>query len=165
MSVRLSATDWKEGGITGDDSVEIARAFSEHGADLMDVSTGQTVPDAKPIFGRMFQTPFAEQIRNEAKVKTIAVGNITSADQVNTILAAGRADLVAIGRPHLTHPSIAMQASADYGFTGNFCPRQYFPGYEADLRNAQREREELKELKLKARPKHDYTSEKRQAAE
>ncbi|WP_018699412.1 bifunctional salicylyl-CoA 5-hydroxylase/oxidoreductase [Amorphus coralli] len=165
MSVRLSATDWKEGGITGDDAVEIARAFTEHGADLMDVSTGQTVPDAKPIFGRMFQTPFAEQIRNEAKVKTIAVGNITSADQVNTILAAGRADLVAIGRPHLTHPAITMQASADYGFTGTYCPTQYFPGYEADLRNAQRTREELKELRLKARPKHQYTSESRQAAE
>ena len=165
MSVRLSATDWKEGGITGDDAVEIARAFAEQGADLMDVSTGQTGPDAKPIFGRMFQTPFAEQIRNEAHVKTIAVGNITSADQVNTILAAGRADLVAIGRPHLTDPAIAIQASADYGFAGTFCPRPYFPGYEAALRNAQRDREELKELRLKARPKHDYTTENRQAAE
>jgi anthraniloyl-CoA monooxygenase len=165
MSVRLSATDWKEGGITGDDSVLIARAFAEHGADLIDVSTGQTVPDARPIFGRMFQTPFAEQIRNEAKLKTMAVGNITTADQVNTILAAGRADLVAIGRPHLVHPAFTLVAAAEYGHTAVACPPQYLPGQDQAFRNAQRTREELRDLRLKARPKHRYQSDRSKLAE
>ena len=106
MSVRISATDWAEGGVTGDDAVEIARAFAEHGVDLVDVSTGQTVREARPIYGRMFQTPFSDQVRNEARVATMCVGNITAADQVNTILAAGRADLVALGRPHLVDPTL-----------------------------------------------------------
>ena len=154
MSVRLSATDWKEGGITGDDAVAIARAFVEHGVDLVDVSTGQTVPDAKPIYGRMFQAPFAEQIRNEAGVRTMAVGNITSADQVNTLLAAGRADLVALGRPHLLQPAFALDAAARYGFPGVFCPPQYLPGKDQALRNLPRERAELKEPRLPARPRH-----------
>ncbi len=112
MSVRISATDWKEGGITGDDSVEIARAFAREGCDLIDVSTGQTVYDAEPVFGRMFQTPYSDQIRNEAKLATLCVGNITTADQVNTILAAGRADLVALARPHLVDPYFTMRAAA-----------------------------------------------------
>ncbi|MGY3468864.1 2,4-dienoyl-CoA reductase-like NADH-dependent reductase (Old Yellow Enzyme family) [Bradyrhizobium sp. LM6.11] len=96
MSVRISATDWAEGGIGGDDAVAIARAFAEAGVDLVDVSTGQTIRDAQPIYGRMFQTPFSDQVRNEARVATMCVGNITTADQANTILAAGRADLVAL---------------------------------------------------------------------
>lgn len=86
MSVRISATDWAEGGINGDDAVAIARAFGEAGVDLIDVSTGQTVRDAQPIYGRMFQTPFSDQVRNEARVATMCVGNITTADQANTIL-------------------------------------------------------------------------------
>ena len=89
MSVRISATDWEEGGLTGDDAVEIARAFADAGCDLIDVSTGQTVPDAEPVYGRMFQTPFSDQIRNEAGLATMCVGAITTADQVNTIVAAG----------------------------------------------------------------------------
>ena len=106
MSVRISATDWADGGITGDDAVAIARAFAEAGCDLVDVSTGQTVPEPQPVYGRMFQTPFADQIRNEARIATMCVGNITTADQVNTILAAGRADLVALaGRIWSTPPS------------------------------------------------------------
>jgi anthraniloyl-CoA monooxygenase len=153
MSVRISATDWKEGGITGEDAVLIAHAFRLAGCDLIDVSTGQTVPDAEPIYGRMFQTPFADQIRNEARIATMAVGNIVSADQVNTILAAGRADLVALGRPHLTDPSFTLRAAAAYGVESVASPVQYGPGREALLRNAQREREELTELRLKARPK------------
>ena len=115
MSVRISATDWAEGGITGDDAVTIARAFAEAGVDLVDVSTGQTVRDAQPVYGRMFQTPFSDQVRNEARVATMCVGNITTADQVNTILAAGRADLVALGRPHLVDPSFTLKAAAWYG--------------------------------------------------
>ncbi len=104
MSVRISATDWADGGLTGDDAVAVARAFAEAGCDLIDVSTGQTVADAEPMFGRMFQTPFSDQIRNEAGLATMCVGAITSADQVNTIIAAGRADLVALARPHLVDP-------------------------------------------------------------
>ncbi len=89
MSVRISATDWVDGGISGDDSVEIARAFKADGADLIDVSTGQTSPDAQPVYGRMFQTPYADKIRNEVGIATMAVGNITESDQVNAILAGG----------------------------------------------------------------------------
>ena len=122
MSVRISATDWAEGGITGDDAVVIARAFAEAGVDLVDVSTGQTVRDAQPVYGRMFQTPFSEQVRNEARVATMCVGNITTSDQVNTILAAGRADLVALGRPHLVDPSFTLKAAAWYGADGSILP-------------------------------------------
>ena len=115
MSVRISATDWQDGGLTGDDAVAVARAFAEAGCDLIDVSTGQTTPDAEPIYGRMFQTPFSDQIRNDAGLATMCVGAITSADQVNTIIAAGRADLVALARPHLVDPSFTMKAAAWYG--------------------------------------------------
>ncbi len=115
MSVRISATDWQDGGLTGDDAVAVARAFAEAGCDLIDVSTGQTTPDAEPIYGRMFQTPFSDQIRNDAGIATMCVGAITSADQVNTIIAAGRADLVALARPHLVDPSFTLKAAAWYG--------------------------------------------------
>ncbi|WP_316229173.1 bifunctional salicylyl-CoA 5-hydroxylase/oxidoreductase [Bradyrhizobium sp. SZCCHNR1070] len=152
MSVRLSATDWAEGGITGDDAVLIARAFAEAGVDLVDVSTGQTVRDAQPVYGRMFQTPFSDQVRNEARVATMCVGNITTADQVNTILAAGRADLVALGRPHLVDPSFTIKAAAWYG-AEVFCPPQYLPGKEQIFRNSVRERQDFEDLKIKAKPK------------
>ncbi len=152
MSVRLSATDWAEGGITGDDAVLIARAFAEAGVDLVDVSTGQTVRDAQPVYGRMFQTPFSDQVRNEARVATMCVGNITSADQVNTILAAGRADLVALGRPHLVDPSFTIKAAAWYG-AEVFCPPQYLPGKEQIFRNSVRDRQDFEDLKIKAKPK------------
>jgi anthraniloyl-CoA monooxygenase len=153
MSVRISATDWAEGGVTGDDAVRIARAFAEAGVDLVDISTGQTVCDAQPVYGRMFQTPFSDQVRNEARVATMCVGNITSADQVNTILAAGRADLVALGRPHLVDPFFTMKAAAWYGADGVFCPPQYLPGKEQSFRNSVRDRQDLEELKIKAKPK------------
>jgi anthraniloyl-CoA monooxygenase len=153
MSVRISATDWAEGGITGDDAVQIARAFAERGVDLVDVSTGQTVRDAQPIYGRMFQTPFSDQVRNEARVATMCVGNITTADQVNTILAAGRADLVALGRPHLVDPAFTIKAAAWYGAQDTFCPPQYLPGKEQIFRNSVRDRQDFEELKIKAKPK------------
>ncbi len=152
MSVRISATDWAAGGITGDDAVAIARAFGEAGVDLVDVSTGQTVRDAQPIYGRMFQTPFSDQVRNEARVATMCVGNITSADQVNTILAAGRADLVALGRPHLVDPSFTMRAAAWYG-ADIACPPQYLPGKEQIFRNSVRDRQDFEDLKIKGKPK------------
>ncbi|HEY1654192.1 MAG TPA: bifunctional salicylyl-CoA 5-hydroxylase/oxidoreductase [Candidatus Tumulicola sp.] len=128
ISVRISATDWVDGGISGDDAVEIARAFKEAGADLIDVSTGQTSPAAKPVYGRMFQTPYADKIRNEIGIATMAVGNVTDADQVNAILAAGRADLVALGRPHLADPFWTLHAAATLGYSEPSWPVQYLPG-------------------------------------
>jgi anthraniloyl-CoA monooxygenase len=153
MSVRISATDWLDGGLTGDDAVEVARAFAHAGCDLIDVSTGQTVADAQPVFGRMFQTPFSDQIRNEASLATMCVGAITTADQVNTIIAAGRADLVALARPHLVDPYFSMKAAAWYGAAGIHCPPQYLAGKEQIFRNSVRDREEWRDLRLKAKPK------------
>ncbi len=164
MSVRISATDWQDGGLTGDDAVLVARAFADAGCDLIDVSTGQTTPDAQPIYGRMYQTPFSDQIRNDAGLATMCVGAITDAGQINTIIAAGRADLVALARPHLTDPSFTMQAAAWYGADGIACPPQYTAGRDQLFRNSAREREELTELKLKAKPKTHATTWK-QAAE
>jgi anthraniloyl-CoA monooxygenase len=104
LSVRISAIDWVPEGQTIEDSIAVARALVEHGADLVDVSAGQTVPHAKPVYGRQFQTPFADRIRHEVGIATMAVGNISSYMDVNTILAAGRADLCAMARAHLWDP-------------------------------------------------------------
>ncbi|MEJ7794002.1 MAG: bifunctional salicylyl-CoA 5-hydroxylase/oxidoreductase [Nocardioides sp.] len=118
MTVRISATDWVEGGIDADDSVEIARTFREHGADAIDVSTGQVTPAERPAFGRSYQTPFADRIRNQVGIATIAVGVISSYDDVNSILLAGRADLCAVGRAHLYDPQWTLHAAADQGYAG-----------------------------------------------
>lgn len=133
MSVRISATDWVgDQGVTPAESVTIAKAFSEAGADLIDVSAGQTTPDAKPVYGRMFQTPFSDRIRNELGVATMAVGNITDSDQVNAILMAGRADLVAIGRPHLADPYFTLHAAVAQGDKATRWPKPYAAGgYQA----------------------------------
>jgi anthraniloyl-CoA monooxygenase len=163
MSVRISATDWADGGITGEDSVEIARAFKDAGVDMVDVSTGQTVVDSAPIYGRMFQTPFSDQIRNEAGLATMCVGNITSADQINTIVAAGRADLVALARPHLVDPSFTLKAAAWYG-ADIACPPQYKSGQDQIYRNSPRERADAMDLRRKAKPQPHATTWK-QAAE
>jgi anthraniloyl-CoA monooxygenase len=152
MSVRLSATDWQEGGTTGEDSVEVARAFIRAGVDLIDVSSGQTTPDAAPVYGRMFQTPFSDQIRNDAQVATMCVGSITTADQVNTILAAGRADLVAMGRPHLVDPAFTVRAAAQYGIALPG-PVQYQAGRDQVVRTAAAAAAEIVELRRKAKPK------------
>jgi anthraniloyl-CoA monooxygenase len=152
MSVRLSATDWADGGISDIDVIAIARAFAAHGCDLIDVSTGQTVADAAPMYGRMFQVPFSDMIRNETGVATMCVGSITSADQVNTILAAGRADLVALARPHLVDTGFAMRAAADYGVTDIACPVQYEYGKDALMRSAARDRADLLDLRRRAKP-------------
>jgi len=127
-SVRVSATDWVAGGVDGDESVAIARAFHGAGADIIHVSTGQTSPDAKPQYGRMYQTPFSDRIRNEAGIPTIAVGNIVDADQVNGIIAAGRADLCALGRPHLTDPYWTLHAAAELGYRAQAWPKSYLTG-------------------------------------
>ncbi len=115
LSVRISATDWVQGGITGQEAVEIARAFKEHGCDLIDASAGQTVPEQRPRYGRLFQTPFADRIRHEAGIATMAVGAISSFADANTILAAGRADLVALARAHLYDPYWTRHAAQEFG--------------------------------------------------
>ena len=128
MSVRVSATDWVEGGVTGQDAVAVARAFVDAGVDIIHVSTGQTSIQAKPVYGRMYQTPFSDQIRNETHIPTIAVGNITDAEQVNAIIAAGRADLCALARPHLTDPFWTLRAAAQLGYRDQHWPVQYLTG-------------------------------------
>jgi anthraniloyl-CoA monooxygenase len=125
MSVRISAHDWVEGGITPGDAVEIARAFKAAGADMIDCSSGQVSAAQKPVYGRMYQTPFADRIRNEAGIATIAVGAISEADHVNSIIAAGRADLCAVARPHLAHPPGRWTEAARIGYTGLAWPRAY----------------------------------------
>ena len=157
MSVRISATDWAEGGLSDEDSVAIAEAFAEAGCDLVDVSTGQTTRQSRPVYGRMFQTPFSDRIRNEANVATMCVGNITSVDQAHTIVASGRADLVALGRPHLADPSFVLRGAAWYG-VDVAQPPQYAPGKDQLMRNTPRERSELQELKLKAKPSRHAVS-------
>ncbi len=116
MTVRVSAVDWYEGGLSAEDSVEVARAFAAHGVDAIDVSTGQTVADEQPSFGRSYQTPFADRIRNVAGIATIAVGAISGYDDVNSIILAGRADLCALGRAHLYDPAWTLHAAADQDF-------------------------------------------------
>ncbi len=144
MSVRISATDWvDEGGLDGDDAVEIARAFKAAGADVIHVSAGQTSTEARPVYGRMFQTPFSDRIRNEAGIATIAVGNITEADQVNGIVAAGRADLCALARPHLSDPQWTLHAAAELGYGGQWWPVQYLSGKVQLERQLQRQQELL----------------------
>ncbi len=139
MSVRISANDWAgEEGVTPPEAVRIAEAFARAGADLIDVSAGQTWCDARPVYGRMFQTPFADQLRNEARVATMAVGNIFEPDHANSILAAGRADLVAIGRPHLADPMWTLRAAASQGYDGVWCPPPYLNGLAQLARNMAR---------------------------
>jgi anthraniloyl-CoA monooxygenase len=118
ITVRISATDWFDGGVGADDAVHIARAFSVHGADALDVSTGQVTKDEQPAFGRSYQTPFADRIRNEVRIPTIAVGVISSYDDVNSIVLAGRADLCALARAHLYDPQWTLHAAADQGYAG-----------------------------------------------
>ncbi len=125
MSVRISAHDWVEGGITPDDAVAIAQAFKAAGADLIDCSSGQVSKQEKPVYGRMFQTPFADRVRNEAGIPTIAVGAISEADHVNSIIAAGRADLCAVARPHLANPAWTLLEAAKIGYLDLQWPQQY----------------------------------------
>ena len=140
MSVRISATDWVEGGITPDDAVQIARAFKAAGADLIDCSSGQVSKQERPVYGRMFQTPFSDRVRNEAGIATIAVGAISEADHVNSIIAAGRADLCAIARPHLANPAWTLMEAARIGYTDLPWPRQYRAAKSQLERNLERER-------------------------
>jgi anthraniloyl-CoA monooxygenase len=142
MSVRISATDWAgDQGITPDDSVDIAGAFGREGADLIDVSAGQTWTGAQPVYGRMFQTPFSDKLRNEGRLATMAVGNIYEPDHANSILAAGRADLVALARPHLIDPFWTLRAAAALDYRDVHVPPQYLNGQAQLARNLKREAE------------------------
>jgi len=138
MSVRISAHDWVPGGNTPDDAVVIARLFKAAGADLIDVSSGQTTRDAKPVYGRMYQTPFADRIRNEVDIATMAVGAIFEPDHVNSILMAGRADLCALARPHLADPYWTLHAAAQLGYHDMTWPPQYLSGKAQLERNLAR---------------------------
>jgi anthraniloyl-CoA monooxygenase len=138
MSVRISAHDWAPGGNTPDDAVEIARLFAAAGADLIDVSSGQTTREAQPVYGRMYQTPFSDRIRNEAGIATMAVGAIYEPDHVNSILMAGRADLCALARPHLADPYWTLHAAAALGYGDVEWPVQYLSGKAQLERNLAR---------------------------
>ncbi|HEV2594097.1 MAG TPA: bifunctional salicylyl-CoA 5-hydroxylase/oxidoreductase [Sphingomicrobium sp.] len=149
MSVRISATDWAEDdGITPDDAVLIADAFGRAGADLIDVSAGQTWIGQEPIYGRMFQTPFSDRIRNEGRVSTMAVGNIYEPDHANSILAAGRADLVALARPHLIDPFWTLRAAAQLDYRDVHIPPQYLNGMAQLARNFKRDAEAAAALRV-----------------
>jgi anthraniloyl-CoA monooxygenase len=149
FSVRISANDWMgDEGITPEDAVEIARAFSSAGADIIDVSAGQTTRQARPVYGRMFQTPFSDRIRNEAGIATMAVGNIYEADHVNSILMAGRADLVCIGRPHLADPYWTLHAATALGDRHAHWPDPYLAGRDQAYLLAERAAQQEQEFKV-----------------
>ena len=153
MAVRVSATDWKAGGLTEEDLIAISEAFHAEGCDLIDVSAGQTVPDQKPVYGRMFQAHLAEAVRNVPRIATMAVGAITEPAQVNTILHTRRADLVAIGRPHMWNPFFAHQAAAWYGaLNKKTWARQYESGAMQVFREAEKNRANMLDLQRKAAP-------------
>ncbi|MFI8232926.1 bifunctional salicylyl-CoA 5-hydroxylase/oxidoreductase [Streptomyces sp. NPDC085900] len=149
MTVRISATDWAEGGNTAEDAVEIARAFAAHGADAIDVSTGQVVADERPEFGRSYQTPFADRIRHRVGVPVIAVGAISSWDDVNSLILAGRTDLCALARPHLYDPHWTLHAAAEQGYDG---PGVVWPApYRAGSRRPQTGRTDAPKPRLSLR--------------
>jgi anthraniloyl-CoA monooxygenase len=141
ISVRISAHDWVEGGITPDNAVAIAKLFKQAGADMIDCSSGQVSKKEQPVFGRMFQTPFSDRIRNEAGIPTIAVGAIFEADHANSIIAAGRADLCAIARPHLANPAWTLNEAAKIGYLDMAWPKQYHAAKVQLERNLQRDKQ------------------------
>ena len=145
MSVRISAHDWTPGGNTDDDAVAIARIFKAAGCDVIDVSSGQTTRAAKPVYGRMYQTPFADRIRNEVGIQTMAVGAISESDQVNSIIAAGRADLCAVARPHLADPAWTLHEAAKMQSHHVTWPKPYESGRDQLYREISREISKQKE--------------------
>jgi len=153
MSVRMSASDWHEGGVSEDDIMVFAQAFADAGCDLIDVSAGQTVPDQAPVYGRMFQVGFAEAVRNTTGLATMAVGAITEPTQINTIIACRRADLVALARPHLADPAFTRRAEAWYGLGERRWQKPYIAGFLQARREAARDRERMTDLQRKAKPK------------
>jgi len=149
MAVRISANDWiGEKGVTPEESVEIAKMFENVGIDIIDVSAGQTSVEAEPVYGRMFQTPFSDRIRNETGIKTMAVGNIYEADHVNSILMAGRADLVCLARPHLSNPYWTLHTASKIGDRNENWPKPYEAGRDQMWRLDDRDSELEKKDKL-----------------
>jgi len=152
MSVRLSACDWSPGGISEDDLVRASELFKAAGVDVINVSTGQTVSDEKPVYGRMFQVPFADTVKHRAGIPVMVAGNITNADQVNTIVLSGRADLVALARPHLTNPQFTLEAAARYGHQAQYWPDPYMAGRFQAYLIGEREAEEERDMQLALKP-------------
>jgi anthraniloyl-CoA monooxygenase len=138
LSVRLSSSDWAPGGLTEDELLAVGRAMKSAGADILDLSSGQTVPWQKPVYGRMWQTPFSDLVRNVVGIPTIAVGNIFEADHANTIIASGRADLCALARPHLADPAWTLRAAAEQHWEGQWWPPQYQSARRQLERNLER---------------------------
>ncbi|MGB4117211.1 MAG: bifunctional salicylyl-CoA 5-hydroxylase/oxidoreductase [Polaromonas sp.] len=143
MSVRISAHDWAPGGNTDDDAVAIAHLFKAAGCDVIDVSSGQTTRAAKPVYGRMYQTPFADRIRNEVGIQTMAVGAISESDQVNSIIAAGRADLCAVARPHLADPAWTLHEAAKLQSRHVTWPKPYESGRDQLYREISKQKEAI----------------------
>ena len=154
MSVRISAHDWAPGGNTDDEAVVIARLFKEAGCDVIDVSSGQTTRAAKPVYGRMYQTPFADRIRNEVDIATIAVGAITDADQANSIIAAGRADLCAVARPHLADPAWTLHEAAKLQSRDVDWPKQYLSGRDQMYREIAKQQQLAAAMAASAAPRN-----------
>ena len=152
LSVRISATDWVAGGLSEDDMLTAARLLREAGVDIVNVSTGQVTKDEDPIYGRMFQAPFADQIRNELGIPTIVAGNITTADQANTLVAAGRTDIVAFGRQIMNQPHFVLMAAAHYGHQRQHWPPQYASGKFLSEALAAKDLEEDIDLRKAAKP-------------
>jgi anthraniloyl-CoA monooxygenase len=152
ISVRISATDWVAGGLGEEDMLAVARMLKDAGIDIINVSTGQVTKDEDPVYGRMFQSPYADQIRNEVGIPTIVAGNISTADQANTLIAAGRTDIVAFGRAIMNEPHFVLQAAAHYGYTGQYWAPQYFAGKFLAESLATKENEEILELRTAAKP-------------
>ena len=148
ISVRISAVDWVDGGNTIDDAIEIAKHFKQHGADMIDVSSGQVSPEQQPIYGRMWQTPFAERIRLEVQIACMAVGSIFEPDHVNSILSAGRADLCLLARPHLADPHWTLRAAAQLGYTQQEWPAQYLSAKQQFETNIARQAQTASALKI-----------------
>ena len=152
LSVRISATDWIDGGLSERDMLCVGHMLKDAGVDIVNVSTGQVAKEEDPIYGRMFQAPFADQIRNEVGIPTIVAGNITTADQANTLVAAGRTDIVALGRQIMNDPHFVLRAAAHYGYTDQFWPPQYQSGKFLAEALAAKENEEMLELRREAKP-------------
>ena len=152
LSVRISATDWISGGLSEQDLLDLVNLLNENGADLINVSTGQVASHEEPVYGRMYQAPFADRIRNEVGIATVVAGNITSADQINTLVAAGRTDLVALARPIMNEPQFVLNAAARYDYREQHWPEQYGAGKFAAELNAARNNQEEIELRNNAKP-------------
>lgn len=158
MSVRISASDWAENGISDEEVIAIATAFKDAGADIINVSTGNTVSYQKPQIGRMWQTPFSDQVRNEVRIPTITTGFIQDIDQINTILLNGRADLVALGRPLLLNPNFVREAQAYENFQPDDIPNQYALGVTPLFASKQSERKEKENMKKALKPESHKTN-------